>query len=1160
MSSATRPGCGPSGALLTSFLLSNFHCPSCIPTIRKALQTAFLRHVSWISPNLVTSVVTVEHSADASSADMKSALEGSGFEVSAISTSPSASAAAWQYDPGAVEPAEDESWHAFNLVAWIACSAASGRSAADREQRAKLHLQNCEKCQLAKLGEGDPAAEVLDVLAAPQAAPQSSASTAPNRTSGSDGAAKAASKYIVAEATGHAIPEGRRRATLSVRGMTCAVCVNAITDDLVRLEGVVDAVVSLVSNSATVTFDGGPTRVPQIVDAIEDLGYEATVDNVANLDEQGAAATEERTVDIKLDGVYCSQCPSRVARSLAGFRRQLAIVGMHTSAQIPVIQVRYVPDAPSLTVRRIIAAIEAGDDAIRASVYHAPTIEERSRQIQRRYQRQLLYRVLLTAVVCIPTFVIGIVYMDLLPDANAGKRYLTAPLVSGISRAQFALLALATPVYFCAADVFHAKAVKEIRALWRRGSRTPVLQRFYRFGSMNTLMSLGTTIAYVASVAQLIAAGVHHPAVLGNADLYFDSVVFLTFFILLGRVIESLSKARAGDAVQMLGRLRPTTALLVERLDDSESGEEKVSVVQADLLDVGDLVRVPHGGSPPCDGTMVRGDTTFDESSLTGESRPVRKRAEDAVFAGTVNKGAAVLVRITGAAGRSMLDQIVDAVREGQTKRAPVEQIADIVTAYFVPAITLTAILTWLTWMALGWAGRLPASWLDVTSGGWVAWALQFAIAVFVVACPCGLALAAPTAVFVGGGLAARHGILAKGGGEAFERASKVNTVVFDKTGTLTLGGEPSITDAEFYVDYDGAWKATLLAAVKAVEENSTHPIAKAVAVYCASEASGGVLVDHVDEIPGKGMAATCSSSVAPDVPFEILVGNEALLADFGVDIPQAVTVVLERWKTQAKSVALVACKKTPSPGTGAPPDRPMPSYVLAAAFAVSDPIRPEAPAIVRALHARGVAVWLLSGDNAVTAAAVAARVGIRAECVIAGMLPTQKAAALERLRRGAAAEGSATGAAVAPVRRAPVIAMVGDGVNDAPALTAADVGVAVESGADVALGAADFVLLRADLRGVLNLLDLSRAILGRIKVNFAWAVVYNVVAIPIAAGCLYPITHNGQHVRLDPVWASLAMALSSISVVSSSLALRSPVPGLGFRAKKIADEVADMT
>lgn len=1128
---------------------------------------------------------------------MRLALEKAGFNISAVATSPSASGAEQHQaqDGGAAAgnaDDEEEFWHTFGLTSWTSCSSASVESTADQEQQAKIHLQNCHKCQLSAAGsekpapaaEGDALA-VLQPLTTMAAAAQSWTSQVKvtETTTATSKHVDASARHRNPEETETA-PEGRRRATLAVRGMTCAVCVNAITDEMGRLGGVLDTVVSLVSNSATITFDGSRTGVPQIIEAIEDLGFEADVDNVVNLDKQRAntnttttaTAAEERIVDIKLDGTYCPRCPSRVARSLAGFRRQglaIATVDVATASSIPrsgsgsgsVIRVRYQPDArDGFTVRSIIAAIEAGDDAIRASVHHPPTIEERSRQIRRRYQRQLIYRVILTAVMCVPTFVIGMVYMSLLSDSNAGRRYLMAPLASGISRGQLALLGLATPVYFFAADAFHVKAFKEIRALWRRGSRTPVLQRFYRFGSMNTLMSLGTTIAYVASVAQLIAAAANHRATaLSNADLYFDSVVFLTLFILLGRVIESLSKARAGDAVELLGKLRPTTAMLVEQqlqqsnsskqAGDDDGDVEKVSVVQADLLDLGDLVRVPHGSSPPADGTVIRGDSSFDESSLTGESRPVRKQVHDQVFAGTINKGAPVLVRISEVAGRSMLDQIVDAVREGQTKRAPVERIADSMTAYFVPAITLTAILTWLTWMSLGLAGRLPADWLDAssTSGGWVAWSLQFAIAVFVVACPCGLALAAPTAVFVGGGLAARHGVLAKGGGEAFEMASKVNTVVFDKTGTLTLGKEPSVTDAEFYAGADDdASKAALLAAVKAVEESSTHPVAKAIATYSAAAASDSssinVNISDVSEIPGKGMTATLSSAADPDEQSEIFVGNEALLADFNVDISQEVAAMLERWKLEAKSIALVACKRRTSNDASSQP-------LLAAAFAISDPIRPEASAIVRALHSQDIAVWLLSGDNALTASAVAARVGIQADRVIAGMLPTQKAAALERLRQG---DGTGAGA---EQHRGPVIAMVGDGVNDAPALAVADVGVAMESGADVALGAADFVLLHADLRGVVNLLSLSRAILARIKVNFAWAVVYNVIAIPIAAGCLYPVvTSSGQHVRLDPVWASLAMALSSISVVSSSLALRSPIPWLGFRATKVSDEAVD--
>ncbi|EXL39199.1 hypothetical protein FOCG_18186 [Fusarium oxysporum f. sp. radicis-lycopersici 26381] len=282
-------------------------------------------------------------------------------------------------------------------------------------------------------------------------------------------------------------------------------------------------------------------------------------------------------------------------------------------------------------------------------------------------------------------------------------------------------------------------------------------------------------------------------------------------------------------------------------------------------------------------------------------------------------------------------------------------------TTYFVPVITLIAILTWVIWMSLGLSGRIPSDWLDVSSGGWVAWSLQFANAVFVVDCPCGLALAAPTAIFVGGGLAAKHGILVKGGGEAFEKASKINCVVFDKMGTLTMGGEPSITDSEIYPDSDDvneACKATFLAALKSVEENSSHPIAKDIVVFCASKTSDSANIDNLEEIPGKGMKATYTGSTT-DSSFELIVGNEALMADFSVHISSAVAALLQKWKAEAKSIALAAIKPI-SPPTGVL----TPTHTLAAALSISDPIRPEAPAVIRALHTRGTAVWRQSDHS----------------------------------------------------------------------------------------------------------------------------------------------------------------------------------------------------
>ncbi|KAI0112398.1 heavy metal translocatin [Nemania sp. FL0031] len=729
--------------------------------------------------------------------------------------------------------------------------------------------------------------------------------------------------------------------------------------------------------------------------------------------------------------------------------------------------------------------------------------------------------------------------MSLLPESNSGKEYLMKPWVSGINRAQIALFILATPVYFCTADVFHRRTAKEIWSLWRPGSQTPILRRLYRFGSMNMLISLGTTIAYVSSVAQMIAAAAKGLHMVDNEDFYFDSVVFLTLFLLIGRFLEAYSKSKTGNAVEALGKLRPTTATLVEEV---ESGKTSDRVVGTDMLEFGDTVRVPHGASPPCDGEVLQGNTMFDEASLTGESRPIKKAVGDQVYSGTINQGTPILIRITGTAGESMLDQIVKVVREGQTKRAPMEKVADTLVAYFVPVITLVAVITWIVWLVIGFTDHQ----LNIKDP--VPFSLQFAIAVFVVACPCGLALAAPTAIFVGGGLAAKHGILVKGGGEAFEKASRIDCVVFDKTGTLTVGGEPSVTDCEVYLgeDVEEKKRATLFAAVQAVEENSSHPIAKAIVSYCKATASKPITISDVNEIPGKGLKALCNGN-AQDESFDIIVGNEALMREYSVTIPPTAATSLQKWKTEAKSVALVATKPNS-------PNNTEGQYILSAALSISDPIRPETPIVIRSLQSSGCDVWMLSGDNAITAKAVATRIGIPEDNVIAEVLPAQKYEKIKYLQSILKARrGKGKGSRVEEdVTRRATVAMVGDGINDAPALSRADVGIAIGSGSDVAISSADFVLVNSSLASVVTLIELSRTVFRRIKFNFAWALVYNLVAIPIAAGCLYAVVADGRHVTLDPVWASLAMALSSFSVVMSSLALKTRVPGIGYRARGI--------
>lgn len=1128
--------------ITTSYLVGNLHCPSCVAVIKNALAKEYVGRVSWVSPNVVTSVVTVEHE-DAGAdfiRDMGNTLEDAGFEICAVDT-------AADIPDDLNDPTEDtgrasarqesrrrRSSGAFELWwrLWRAATPSATPSATPHDGRAAAHLDNCDACKTVA------AAMVHENgLSLEQQLRQNnlSAASLQKRLNGAAKANPAVLEQVVVDDDSEA--PRLWRVTVSIGGMTCASCANTITEEIQKYPWVSGIVVNLVANSASVDVkDQG--RAQELVKAIEDLGYDAALDKVVDLNQLEHASEDEREVEIQVDGIFCVKCPERILKTLKNLSSSRIEILKKPSREKPFLKIRYSPQAPKFTIRHILKAIEATDPSLEASIYHPPTLEERSKAIRAKHQRLLFRRMMLTLLLAIPTFVFGIVYMSLVPASDPTKQYLMRPWTSGLSRLEIILFALSTPVYFFAADIFHFRAIKEIRAMWRPGSRTPFVERFYKFGSMNMLMSLGTTIAYFSSVAQMIAAGLRHDTKVPESRFYFDSVVFLTLFLLVGRLIEAYSKSKTGDAVGALAKLRPSTALLMEK--DHIRGGEVTSVAPIDQLERGDTIRVPHGASPAVDGVILTGETNFDESSLTGESRPIMKAPGDEVFAGTVNKGHAITISVTGTSGKSMLDRIVEVVREGQTKRAPVEQIADLLTSYFVPVITLIAVVTWISWLSLALSGVVSGDELQ-SSGGSAAFAFQFAIAVFVVACPCGLALAAPTAIFVGGGIAAKHGILAKGGGEAFEKASKIDCVVFDKTGTLTEGGEPKITDSELFPDQNirDFDQQTLLSGLKAAEEQSSHPIAKAIVNFCGEDVSSATL-DKIEELPGRGMKASYQ-----DKPFDLAVGNESLMRDLSVTLSPAVRSRLQSWKTEAKSVAVMAVKSHDDD-----------NWSLGAILSISDPIRPEAIAVVKALRARGTQVWMLSGDNATTAQAVARLVGIKEANVLAEVLPSEKADKVRHLQATVHAddEHRCFDRHRYRTRRA-MVAMVGDGINDSPALTTADVGIAIGSGSDVAISSADFVLASSSLGAVLTLLDLSRTVFRRIKVNFVWAVIYNLLAVPIAAGCLYAIkTGNGSHVRLDPVWAALAMALSSISVVLSSLALRLRVPWVGFRARPLKE------
>jgi Cu+-exporting ATPase len=1207
---------------ITSFLLSNLHCPSCVSHITDVLSQYNPAPIS-VSPNLLTSWVTIYHEESLSIPILHQALEQAGFDVCDMTTDSK------QPDTqGQVTSDRDIGY----LDRFIPSSSSDAKIPAESKYPSR-HILNCEACRLNSEGQHGSSPDykvlksngvnhgaekkekmekVLQPLVVIDSVPRESfratlaiggmtcASCAKSITeelrkkewvenvvvnliSGSavvdfveedhknelveliEGIGfEAALDNVVSLTEKLHASDGILRASLAIGGMTCASCANNIIKGLESVDWIKKTIVNLIQNSATIDFLGEEHR-DELVESIEAMGYEATIDSIISLDDQQASQkTMIRTVDIKVDGMFCQHCPGRISDALKIWGDRIKIE-RQLSIQNPIMRITYTPEAPLFTVRNILATISDTEYAFSASIFHEPTLEERSRKMQRREQFRILIRVIVTLTIAIPTLIIGIVYMSLVAEHDPGRMFLMHPLRAGISRAQWALFIMATPVYFLCADIFHVRAFKEIRSMWRRGSKTPILQRFLRFGSMNMLMSLGTSIAYISSTAQLINAGAHPSAAPDDSTFYFDSVVFLTLFLLIGRLIESYSKSKTGDAVTMLGKLRPTEAILIipgsnypESINGTITGEQLVKetkspvlkIVSVDLLEFGDIVRVLQGGSPPCDGIVVQGESKFDESSLTGESKLVKKTIDDDVFSGTVNKDSPVSIRITGVAGSSMLDQIVAAVRDGQTKRAPIEAIADAVTSYFVPGVTLIAIITWLVWLSLGVSGVLPRHWQGVNGGGWGAWSLQFAIAVFVVACPCGLALAAPTALFVGGGLAAQHGILVKGGGEAFEKASRLDCIVFDKTGTLTHGGEPVMTDFKILpVPFDlsafgNNSGKVILGMVNAIEENSSHTIAKALKAFCKEGDIKSINMDQVDEVAGKGLAGSFIIEETSDLA-NILVGNELLMLENNVSIPASIQSTLESWKSKGCSIALAAVQSGYIAGT----DTTLSPHQLAAIFAISDPIRPEAPTIIARLQKRGTQVWMLSGDNQITANAIGAQVGIPTSNIIAGVLPSQKAEQIQYLQKSLKAK---TSSGAEHNNKRALIAMVGDGINDSPALTTADVGIAIGSGSDIAISSAEFVLVSSNLTSLLTLLDLSKVVFRRIKFNFAWALVYNMIALPVAAGVLYPIMSKGKHIRLDPVWASLAMAASSISVVCSSLLLRSRVPGVGFRVREV--------
>jgi len=625
-------------------------------------------------------------------------------------------------------------------------------------------------------------------------------------------------------------------------------------------------------------------------------------------------------------------------------------------------------------------------------------------------------------------------------------------------------LALTTPVLFWAGREFFSGAWSAAR---------------HRVADMNTLVSLGTLSAYLYSVVatvapQLLSVGVpngQHQAhgMASPGGVYYEVAAIIVTLILMGRLLEARARSKTGGAIRALMGLQPKMAR-VERTGI----ELDIPIAE---VQVGDLVLVRPGEKVPVDGQVVEGGSSLDESMLTGEPLAVQKKPDDTVIGATLNKTGSFKMRATRIGKDTVLQQIVRMVQEAQGSKAPIQRLADIIAGYFVPIVICIAIATFVLWFDLA----PPETRITM--------ALLTFVSVLIIACPCALGLATPTAIMVGTGRGAQSGILIKGG-EALETAHRITTVVLDKTGTVTRG-VPSITDVLAH-DMD---ENTLLRLAASAESGSEHPLGEAIVRSAEERGLTRSSASEFNAVPGYGIEALVDGR-------RILIGTALLMSERGLDIDQTAA---HRLADEGKTPVFMAIDGT-----------------FAGIIAVSDPVKEGSRRAIGRLHALGLEVIMLTGDNQRTAEAIARQVGI--DRVLAEVLPEGKNAEVRKLQS-----------------HGRIVAMVGDGINDAPALAQADVGIAMGSGTDVAMEAADITLVRGDLNGVVSSIALSRATIANIKQNLFFAFIYNILGIPLAAGALYPLTGW----LLSPIIASLAMALSSVSVVTNALRLR------GFKVER---------
>lgn len=804
------------------------------------------------------------------------------------------------------------------------------------------------------------------------------------------------------------------KAVLGITGMHCASCAQSIENSLKKADGVSGASVNFATARASIDYDSSKADSAKFIKLITGLGYGAFEIDGGKTESGGI------TLGLKVIGMDNTHCVGTVGgalNTLPGIISKELLVNENAV-------ITYNP--AKVSESDIIKAIkDAGYDSIKE------TGADREKDAREKEISTLKKKVTFSAILSILVFLLSF------PEMIGLK--LPSGLPSGI-----VLFLLSTPVQFIIGKQFYTGAYMALKN---------------RTSNMDTLIAVGTSAAYFYSVAAAI-----RPKVFGNA-MYFDTGAVIITLILLGKYLEAIAKGRTSEAIKKLMGLRPKTARIIKNGKETE--------IFIDEVKAGDILVIRPGEKIPVDGKVIDGHSYVDESMITGEPIPVSKKKGDTVIGATINKNGFLKFMAEKVGKDTMLSQIIKLVEDAQGSKAPIQNLADMVSSYFVPAVISIAIFSFSYWYFI--------------AGQTFVFALSIFIAVLIIACPCALGLATPTAIMAGTGKGAENGILIKSG-EALETAHKLNTIVFDKTGTLTRG-KPEVTNivvADKY-SYDG-----FIRLAAAAEAGSEHPLAEAVMREAGRRKIDAQKVTAFETVSGKGIKAKLGKN-------KIAIGNRKLMADYLVKISPETESKIASLEHEGKTVIIISQDS-----------------LLIGLIAISDTLKENSKGAVERLQKMGLQTVMLTGDNERTAKAIAHQLGI--DRVIAEVLPGEKADVIKMLQ----AEGKS-------------VAMVGDGINDAPALAQANIGIALGSGTDVAMETGDIVLIKDNLRDVVTAIDLSKYTMKKIKQNLFWAFFYNIVGIPVAAGILY----SSYGFLLNPMIAAGAMGFSSISVVSNSVMMK---------------------